>query len=276
MKSFLSITILATASLAAVNVPLRSSKAGDPDNLIVHEWGTFTSIAGEDGQAVDWLPLDGQSDLPCFVERFRFTQKGMLSATVRMETPVLYFYAPRETTIDVSVRFQQGLITEWFPRAAVTPATLTPAGLRAPGFASTAKWKTLTVSPGAAEAFPTEPSKSHYYAARQTDAAPVQVGAQQEKFLFYRGVGRFDLPLAATVADAHVHVTALGPDAQIGTVILFENRGGKLGYEVRRTRATQATFRLPSLTGDLGLVTSELEKILVSGRPLRQRGQSDD
>ena len=43
--------------------------AAASDAGAVHEWGTFTSVAGENGQAVDWLPLSGPSDLPCFVER---------------------------------------------------------------------------------------------------------------------------------------------------------------------------------------------------------------
>ena len=36
-------------------------------SLTAHEWGTFTSIAGRNGQAVRWVPLNG-SDLPRFVE----------------------------------------------------------------------------------------------------------------------------------------------------------------------------------------------------------------
>ena len=40
-----------------------------PD-LTVHEWGTFTAIAGKNGHAVEWQPLPspGTTDLPRFVE----------------------------------------------------------------------------------------------------------------------------------------------------------------------------------------------------------------
>src|SRR5262245_36509278 len=76
--------------------------------LTVHEWGTFTSIAGPDGQAVQWLPQSGGTDLPCFVERSPWIYKGELSGTVRMETPVLYFYAPRAVDVAVNVGFRQG------------------------------------------------------------------------------------------------------------------------------------------------------------------------
>src|SRR6185369_1563445 len=85
--------------------------------LTVHEWGTFTSVAGPDGQAVRWLPQDGPQDLPCFVERNQLELKGAISGTVRMETPVLYFYAPHPLEVSVDVRFPQGLMTEWYPHA---------------------------------------------------------------------------------------------------------------------------------------------------------------
>ena len=56
--------ILAAAALAAcVTIPsLSSSRVADRSaarDLTVHEWGTFTSVAGPDGQPVEWLPLTG-------------------------------------------------------------------------------------------------------------------------------------------------------------------------------------------------------------------------
>ena len=38
-----------------------------PAGLTVHEWGTFTSVAGEDGSAIDWDALGCKDDLPRFV-----------------------------------------------------------------------------------------------------------------------------------------------------------------------------------------------------------------
>ena len=61
------------------------------------------------------------------------------------------------------------------------------------------QWNDVRMTPGAKENFPTEPDGSHYYAARETDAAPLTVGSQQEKFLFYRGLASFRLPLSATI-----------------------------------------------------------------------------
>src|SRR5262245_40034329 len=105
-----------TAALFLGAAPfLTAARMGHPAQLIVHEWGTFTSVAGADGQAVLWTAQGGPADLPCFVRRNQFNPKGGLWGTVRMETPVLYFYAPREVDVRVQVKFHRGLITEWFP-----------------------------------------------------------------------------------------------------------------------------------------------------------------
>src|ERR1700730_15338945 len=37
------------------------------NRLVVHEWGTFTSIAGKNGAYLEWRPLNGSSDLPSYV-----------------------------------------------------------------------------------------------------------------------------------------------------------------------------------------------------------------
>ena len=102
--------------------------------LTVHEWGTFTSVAGEDGRAQEWLPRQAPGELPCFVERLPLNVKGYLPGTVRMETPVLYFYSPVATTVDVKVRFRNGVITEWYPRARVEPSVLELPAYRRPEF----------------------------------------------------------------------------------------------------------------------------------------------
>jgi hypothetical protein len=62
------------------------------------------------------------------------------------------------------------------------------------------EWKNIKVQPGATPTLPAESTPSRYYAARGTDAAPITVDGQHEKFLFYRGVGRFPVPLSARVA----------------------------------------------------------------------------
>ena len=169
-----------------------------PDSgLTVHEWGTFTSVAGSDGRPLEWQPLAAsgspQDELPCFVERYAIGAKTILGGTVRMETPVLYFYSPRERTVSVKVDFPQGLITEWYPKASqISPKSLANGlGGREYPAPGRIEWSSVRIQPGAEEKFPIGSLPSHYYQARDTDAAPVLVNGQNEKFLFYRGVGRF-------------------------------------------------------------------------------------
>jgi hypothetical protein len=244
--------------------PPASLEPGASDGLVVHEWGTFTSVAGENGHAVDWSTQAGPSDLPCFVERLAFGLKGSLSATVRMETPVIYFYTPRATKVDVGVRFGNGLITEWYPKAAVTPEIgTTNAAMRRPGFEGTIAWENVTISPGGSVDFPRENSPSHYYAARMTDASPIEAGSEKEKFLFYRGVGTFPPPITATVApDGTIDVKSSKGDA-LGDIILFDNRGGRIGYEARAGGAREV-FAPLIVDGEAEPPLDELAEILVA------------
>src|ERR1700752_3965359 len=114
---FRSASAVVLASIAAALSTAAGSAPAPPPPFVVHEWGTFTSIAGADGAAVQWFPPAAPSDLPRFVEHQPYIIKGGLCGSVRMETPVLYFYAPRDLDVDVGVRFRQGLITEWYPHA---------------------------------------------------------------------------------------------------------------------------------------------------------------
>jgi ABC-type amino acid transport substrate-binding protein len=72
------VAILVVIAAAATAVRVGSQPASAAP-FTVHEWGTFTSIAGADGQAERWLPQGGVSDLPCFVERSLFNIKGNLA-----------------------------------------------------------------------------------------------------------------------------------------------------------------------------------------------------
>jgi hypothetical protein len=260
-----SLLALVVASVFATADAPTATRGSDPGGLIVHEWGTFTSIAGADGNAVDWAPLQGPSDLPCFVDRHRLNIKGWLRGTVRMETPVIYFYAPQATDVNVHVRFRQGLVTEWFPKASVTPVVPNAASLREPAYEGTIEWADVKVRPGAKREFPTETGPSHYYAARDTDAAPIEVGSQKEGFLFYRGVGRFRPPIAATI-NAEGQILARNPQGEaLGDVILFENRGGSITHHVRRAAGSQVTLRFDRRAKrDLASLDATLETMLVA------------
>jgi len=241
--------------------------ASDDERLIVHEWGTFTSVAAADGHAVDWLPLRAPDDLPCFVEHLGLDFKGTLAAKVRMETPVLYFYTPRAMQVDVAVRFNRGVVTEWFPHAAVTPSTVNAvaaANYRRHGVSSTAVWNGVSLMPQTTPAFGDDGRPSHYYLARKTDAAPLTVGSASEKFLFYRGVGGFDPPLSAAIDENETVVVRSADGAPVGDVMLFENRGGRIAY--RMVHSSSGLARLDPLRFDGESVSprAELERVLTA------------
>ena len=231
------------------------------NHLVVHEWGTFTSIAGKDGVALEWRPLNGPTDLPKFVHTIQQADDGLrhgpkadLRAAVRMETPVLYFYSANEMDVDVKVNFPKGKITEWYPHARSVNTSI--------------DWGRLKVMPGAVFNLPVEDKDSHYYPARETDSAPVQVcatdskPAQQEKFLFYRGVGTFDLPVSVKLESGKVVLKNLGKDG-IAHLILFENRGGKLGYRLIDGFTGETTIERPPLDRNLEALLSDLNQALV-------------
>ncbi len=240
-------------------------------DLTVHEWGTFTSISADDGQAIEWLPLTGSTDLPTFVEHLREPAfKGGLRGTVRMETPVLYFYSPRETSVSVKVSFAQGLITEWYPHAVPLAAfnPRTDFSLDQKSTVGGITWNSVRVEPSASTEFPRDVRENHYYAARETSSAPIRVptssGDQRERFLFYRGVSAFAPPITTTIsADGSVLIQN-NLNEEIPDVILFERRGNSLGYRILGPLRNQAALAPPPLEGSLDSLFSDLEGILIS------------
>lgn len=267
--------------------------------LIAHEWGTFTSVAGTDGQAMEWLPLTPSAELPSFVEHLHWVVfKQGLPATVRMETPVLYFYSSHEVTLSVRATFSKGLITEWYPHA-VAPAKdggENDADLYRKHAANGGiAWNSVTLQPGSVADFPRDPSpqpksaklpgasptgESRYYAARQTSATPLVVhtaaGEQHEKFLFYRGVSEIPVPISARfTAEGNLLVRNSLEDG-ISNVIWFERRGDRVGYRISEGLPNEAEVLLepPALTATVEHLEGDLEEMLVAGGLYRDEAQA--
>ncbi|MBO0859198.1 MAG: hypothetical protein J2P21_12110 [Chloracidobacterium sp.] len=224
------------------------------DRFVAHEWGTFTYVSTADGRPQLWNPLSGPSELPSFVYRSsQVNQCFKVSLTlVRMETPVLYFYSGQKMSASVKVDFPRGCISEWYPLAQATRQSV--------------EWRGVVAQPGAKENFPLDRSRSHYYPARETDATPLSLGdeqkVEQEKFLFYRGIGFFELPLSARLQDDQVIVRNAGPD-EIAKVILFENREGKSGWRIHGALKGEASIARPALGQPVESLLREFEKSLV-------------
>lgn len=213
----------------------------------VHEWGTFSSVAGEDGSPVAWAPLAGPADLPCFVERSPVIHKVGTVSPVRMETPVLYFYADRVVTASVRVEFPRGYITEWYPHRS-----------DGDGHIQSIEWDGVQVTPGSKEAYPATAGLSHYYAARNTDASPLRVGEQAEKMLFYRGLGNFPPPLRARyTAAGKLEISNTGAEP-IPFVVAFENQSGRIGYRIAEQVTGSISMDQPELTRDAAALRENL------------------
>jgi hypothetical protein len=198
--------------------------AGRADELLkVHEWGTFTSFQDERGGAFARINTDDEP-VPKFVHQLfyegRFSPTGLPhpraqgddwadpEVTMRLETPVTYFHLPasrEEMTLDVSVAFQGGWLTEFYPAAAAEVNGRNVDGLKKERL-STSTVGSLSwfgVRLGAKGEGP-KTEERVWLAPRDVRAAQVTVGTQSERFLFYRGVGHRDAPLRIvrpTVSD---------------------------------------------------------------------------
>ena len=158
-----------------------------PSALKVHEWGTFTVLQGSSGQVIDWYQAPNKLvDLPPFVKQQRIrlsgksgtTQTGGMD-TVRMETPVLYFYPEKEMDVTVTAKFLNGRITEIFP----------PAVNR--NFSGPTMWHGSLLPPNSPEKAKIPkadgPKGRHYAAAREVPEAwlfrntPLPIGNEEEK-----------------------------------------------------------------------------------------------
>jgi hypothetical protein len=248
-------TRLLAAAVAFLSASTVSQAAGPP--LIVHEWGTFTSVQGHDGQQAWWLP-HLKTDLPAFVYARGVRDggikgvkllggKGSESAILRMETPVMYFYSDTGRAVDVLVRLPQGQITEWYPQATRIGPSFTPDGQAISLKDSLIEWKGVTILPpttsevSAGKLIRTSdgPNADHYYSARATDANLLRVnspharnGVEYERDLFYRGLASFPGPLTATVDSGETQLTLVteGP-VSLQNLFVVTIRKGLMRYQ---------------------------------------------
>ena len=120
----MSILIFSSAMLAPF------ANASSPP-LVVHEWGTFTSLQDETGRTIGGINTDDEP-LPKFVhDLLQGTTeipdgKGLpfsgsrREITMRLETPVIYFHLPpgsAQQSVDVSVQFLGGVLSQFYPDA---------------------------------------------------------------------------------------------------------------------------------------------------------------
>ncbi len=200
------ISAMKTFILSLVWVAVLSA-ASFSQSLTVHEWGTFTTLHGSDGGTLSGLYIEEEA-LPPFVYHHPgfspdpiITTNGyrpVKNCTVKMETPVLYFYTDKETKVKVHVDFPSGTISQWYPNRSggelsPTSDTLTVGGEQN-GFID---WDATVLASGSKEELTQKVISRKWYDPRQTESNLIKNNdGDVEKYLFYRGLANFGLPLA--------------------------------------------------------------------------------
>lgn len=192
--------------------------------------------------------------------------KSFLVGRQRMETPVTYFYTDGVRDINVQVGFPKGLLTEFYPPVKqMLPAFDVSQFVQQPPLGKSAlNWGRVTLIPPSAlrsqitdsalakridqeiidGLLPDSSNCPHYAHARETDSAIVHVknppdslrprmpaGNFFEKFLFYRGVGNFDLPLKLTCeSNTDFLLTNNGAD-EVRSLFLVSVDGTSLRFQ---------------------------------------------
>jgi hypothetical protein len=233
MKTFALLLGVATLGLILTNQRIFAD-----DKVIVHEWGTFTSLQDENGQAIGGINVDDEPvpefvwgayavrgehhkdanhagfDLPPHTNFSKGWMPADQDVTMRLETPVIYFYPPKGIApsvvpaLNVHVDFCGGLLSQYYPYAQDSGF---PSAFPRDQKVEIGDYKTgldwMSVRLGSMRA-PVKTDEPVWTTPRETAAAPVEVMApvydgkggfnqtpQSEHFLFYRGIGHLDSPL---------------------------------------------------------------------------------
>ena len=213
------------------------------DKVFVHEWGTFTCLQDEKGDSIGGINTDDEP-VPSFVHRlvwnlllspteapphfFQGAPSCHPDVTMRLETPVIYFYPPKGVLhrhFEWHVSFRGGWLTEYYPDAVSKAPGLDVAaankslaatsnmqtGFRFPHLKKDSlgelTWTGLTL--GGKTAFPDTKEKV-WLTPRVVQSTQVETPEHEsEKYLFYRGVSNDDACLRVTEEQHATHAVSL-------------------------------------------------------------------
>lgn len=223
-------------------VSCRSSESTGPavvaSGLTAHEWGTFTSMVDSTGHELIGLHHE-EEPLPDFVyrrsreavRRWKGAEARPVHVNQKLETPVVYFYADREMTIDLRVDFPKGVISEWFPAAQSYLPALDPNLTSLAAKDGSMAWRARVAPTLSAAAFPPVAATDIWAPSRNVAATPLSItgenGDEQERFIFYRGIGDFTLPFQIHEnADGTLDIVNDSNDASPAVFLLRVHEGG--------------------------------------------------
>jgi hypothetical protein len=208
--------------------PTTDAKA-PPTGLLVQEWGTYTSVQASDGHTLNGVHHVDES-LPAWVHRRNFSDPSNYffeqlpeEPLQQLETPVLYFWSPTATNVSVQVHFPAGVVGEWYPDSTTFAPAIGGCTAMAGG---TMTWD-VTVDPAVAPASFAAVSPTEIWApSRNVASTPVRRTApgggvdEQEQFIFYRGLAKFDPPVRVVATDTELHVSNTSTDDVAAAFVL--------------------------------------------------------
>jgi len=240
--------------------------------LEVHEWGTFTTVAGSDGVLLTGLEREEEL-LPPFVHHhpgFQNPRAGLpgllakgirlpvANVRVKMETPVIYFHSDQALDARVRVDFDGGTISQWYPQRSAgetLPEAVGP--LVAPlvlDFASpyrgAIEWDVEVLAPQPSrEILPFHPDdRLTWTRARVPEANWLRdpASGETENFLFYRGLGNFDPGLHTRVDAAETLHLDNRTGHAIPHLLVFEKLDdGRIRWTETKDLARDASIAIP-------------------------------
>lgn len=242
--------VLTIISLFAAVATMVQAKTVDYE---VHEWGTFTSLQSSDGVELSGLhheeePLpsfvlsrsksfgmvDSPFNRPMFCKGFvcpgqnvpgAINEKVPENVTQKMETPVVYFYAKETLKSKVKVDFPKGIISQYYPDAQTfQPAIGSLRDLENGSMTFDVDVLTEDVT------IPRVGSNSIYKPSRQVKSNFIRNHkGQNAKLIFYRGLGRFSMPVKVSMTKSLLRIDNNGKHAIPGMfAINFDGTKGAI------------------------------------------------
>jgi hypothetical protein len=209
----------------------------EPSNkLVVHEWGTFLSMNGSDGVTLDGMYHEEHA-LPGFVHSL--SKELTLGVNIKGETPVIYFYTKKPQSVKVAVDFKQGEWTQWYPAA--NAIFVNKSGPNKRPNNGRIVWNadlTPASSKGKNPEIPETVTGALWNYARDVDAAFVHTRTafksssrdETERYIFYRGLGRAQLPLEANTGGGGTLSVSAGSGVALKHLFVIRVENGKGAY----------------------------------------------
>ncbi len=250
---------------------INSAQAAPLNGLVAHEWGTFTSLQDSQGKTQEGLHHEDES-LPGFVHS-RVNVAGNIAAaggqscrickgdnccslpgflhetgayiprgvTQKMETPVIYFYSKTPQNLQVSVDFPQGLISQWYPAVQSFKPDLN-GNQQLSGGSLTWQVQLSTEKLEIPKVAPT----SIWQPSREVAANFLTANGENERLLFYRGLGSFEMPVKIKNHGDQITITNSGEENIPSATLLYnDGQTGSVVYvgEIKAGATKTVDFR---------------------------------